>query len=177
MEDLRACPFCGSSNVVSRYADKAYVKCDDCGARGFISQEAMRMSLRNVHSCVHNYIDISGTVRKGAIAAHEGCHVIIPLNMRDGVIFGIGKGSAKWNNSAPHGAGRILSRSKAKESLVLADYKTSMDGIYTSCVNQDTIDEAPMAYKPAEMILRAIEETVEIQHIAKPCYNFKAGGE
>jgi tRNA-splicing ligase RtcB (3'-phosphate/5'-hydroxy nucleic acid ligase) len=126
--------------------------------------------------CVHNYINFEDNIiRKGAISANSGERVLIPLNMRDGTIIGTGKGSSKWNNSAPHGAGRIMSRSKAKENIDLADYKKSMEGIFTTSANQSTIDEAPMAYKGADMIKAAIGETVSIDFVMKPVYNFKAG--
>lgn len=124
---------------------------------------------------VHNYID-HGTniVRKGAISAKVGEKVLIPINMRDGCIIGIGKGSEDWNCSAPHGAGRIMSRSKAKENVSLEEYQESMRGIYTTSVNQSTIDESPMVYKPMDEILENIKDTVEIVKIIKPVYNFKA---
>lgn len=127
---------------------------------------------------VHNYIDLDNKIiRKGAIAAYEGDEVIIPLNMRDGSIIGIGKSNKQWNNSAPHGAGRILSRTKAKESVSLTDYEKSMEGIYTSCINKNTLDEAPMVYKDKDMIIDAIKDAVDIKFIMKPVYNFKACGD
>ncbi len=124
---------------------------------------------------VHNYIDFKDNiVRKGAISAHKGEMVIIPLNMRDGSIIGVGKGNDDWNNSAPHGAGRLMSRKKAKEEISLEDFEKSMDGIWTSCVSRGTLDEAPMAYKNADHIIKYLEPTVEIKHMLKPLYNFKA---
>lgn len=124
---------------------------------------------------VHNYIDHdTNIVRKGAISSQKGEKVLIPINMRDGCIIGIGKGNEDWNFSAPHGAGRIMSRSKAKESVSIEEYKTSMTGIYTTSVNQSTIDESPMVYKPIEEIIHNIQETAEILKIIKPVYNFKA---
>lgn len=128
----------------------------------------------NSWECIHNYIDDENMVRKGAISAKNGEKVIIPLNMRDGCIIGIGKGNSDWNYSAPHGAGRIMSRSKAKENIDLNDFENSMKGIYTTSVNNETIDEAPMAYKPAQSIIDNIKETVDIIKIIKPIYNFKA---
>lgn len=122
---------------------------------------------------VHNYY-ANGTIRKGAISAKAGEKVVIPLNMRDGCIIGEGKGNPNWNFSAPHGAGRIMSRSEAKGKIDLKDYMAAMDGIYTTSVNNSTIDEAPMAYKPAQEIIDAIEDTVKIKQIIKPIYNFKA---
>lgn len=125
---------------------------------------------------IHNYIDLkTNIVRKGAIAANKGYHVLIPLNMRDGCILGVGKGNEDWNCSAPHGAGRLMSRSKAKEILDLEEYKKSMEGIYTTSVDVSTIDEAPQVYKPMEEIVNKISDTVEIEAILKPIYNFKAG--
>lgn len=124
---------------------------------------------------IHNYIDHdSNIVRKGAIRALEGERVLIPLNMRDGCIIGIGKGNEDWNCSAPHGAGRVLSRSKAKESINLEDYMETMNGIYTTSVSQSTIDESPFAYKPSEEIISLVEDTVDIEKIIKPVYNYKA---
>lgn len=123
---------------------------------------------------VHNYIDESGMVRKGAIAAHAGQKVLIPLNMRDGCIIGIGKGNEDWNWSAPHGAGRVMSRMAAKADIALADFTASMEGIYTTTATAETIDEAPQAYKPAEEIIDMLADTVKIVHIIKPRYNYKA---
>ena len=124
---------------------------------------------------VHNYIDFTdGIVRKGAIRCNEGEKVIIPLNMRDGSIIGIGKGNPDWNNSGPHGAGRLMSRSAAKESISMKDFKDSMEGIYTTSVNKNTLDESPMAYKDAQEIIDAVGDTVEVIEVIKPIYNFKA---
>lgn len=135
----------------------------------------MGWNVLNSFESVHNYIDFnSNIVRKGAISAQKGQRLIIPLNMRDGCIIGVGKGNADWNYSAPHGAGRIMSRSAARKSISIEDYKDSMDGIYTTSVNESTIDESPFAYKPSGEIIRVIEPTVEIEAILKPIYNFKA---
>ncbi len=124
---------------------------------------------------IHNYIEHdTNIVRKGAISAKDGETVLIPINMRDGCIIGRGKGNADWNYSAPHGAGRIMSRSKAKETVSLEEFEQSMRGIYTTSVNRSTIDESPMAYKPIEEIMENIKDTVEIVKIIKPIYNFKA---
>lgn len=126
-------------------------------------------------STIHNYIDFNGNIiRKGAISAREGERVLIPLNMRDGCILGVGKGNPDWNYSAPHGAGRLMSRGEARKRVTLDEFKNTMDGIYTTCVNESTLDESPQAYKPAEEIIEAISETVEIKQILKPIYNFKA---
>jgi tRNA-splicing ligase RtcB len=127
---------------------------------------------------VHNYINFEDNImRKGAVSAKLGERLIIPMNMRDGSLLCVGKGNADWNFSAPHGAGRIMSRGQAKRSISLDEYKESMDGIYTTCVTQGTIDESPMAYKPMEEIISNIGDTVEIIDIIKPVYNFKAGAE
>lgn len=124
---------------------------------------------------LHNYIDTKhGLIRKGAISAMEGEKVIIPMNMRDGSLICIGKGNEDWNCSAPHGAGRLMSRSKAKDEIALEDFEKSMEGIYTTSVCRGTIDESPMAYKPMNEILSAIGDTVEVVEIIKPIYNFKA---
>lgn len=124
---------------------------------------------------IHNYIEFeSNLVRKGAISAKAGEMLLIPINMRDGCILGVGKGNEDWNYSAPHGAGRIMSRSKAKEVVSLTEFEESMKGIYTTSVNQSTIDESPMVYKPIDEIVENIQDTVEILNIIKPIYNFKA---
>ena len=124
---------------------------------------------------IHNYIDTDEMIlRKGAIAAHEGERVLIPINMRDGSVLAIGKGNPEWNFSAPHGAGRIMSRTKAKESLSLEEYKKTMSGVYTTSVNEATLDEAPMAYKRLEDIIDVIKESVDVIDVMKPIYNFKA---
>ena len=125
---------------------------------------------------VHNYIDVEEMIlRKGAIAAHAGEKVLIPLNMRDGSILAVGKGNPEWNYSAPHGAGRIMSRSEAKAKLDLEEYRREMAGVYTTSVSEATIDEAPMAYKAPEDVVGVIAETVDVIEILKPIYNFKAG--
>ena len=124
---------------------------------------------------IHNYIEFgTNMVRKGAISAKAGEPVLIPINMRDGCIIGRGKGNEDWNCSAPHGAGRIMSRSKAKEVVSLEEFEDSMKGIYTTSVGQSTIDEAPMVYKPMEEIVANIADTVDIITIIKPIYNYKA---
>lgn len=124
---------------------------------------------------IHNYIDVNEMIlRKGAIAAHAGEKVLIPINMRDGSVLAIGKGNPEWNYSAPHGAGRIMSRTKAKNELDLDEYRKSMAGIYTTSVNEATLDEAPMAYKSLEDIIDVIKESVDVIEVMKPIYNFKA---
>lgn len=124
---------------------------------------------------IHNYINFKDNIiRKGAISAHEGEKVLIPINMRDGSILAVGKGNPDWNYSAPHGAGRILSRTQAKEQLTLESFKDSMEGIYSTSVSEKTLDESPFAYKPIEDIIDTIDEAVEIVDIIKPIYNYKA---
>ena len=137
--------------------------------------ERTKMTATEAFHTIHNYIDVDEMIlRKGAIAAHDGEKVLIPINMRDGSVLAVGKGNLQWNNSAPHGAGRIMSRTKAKQSIDLEEYKSSMQGIYSTSVNKDTLDEAPMAYKSLEDIIDVISETVDIIDIMKPVYNFKA---
>lgn len=137
--------------------------------------ERTRMNGCDAFHTIHNYIDTDEMIlRKGAIAAHKGERVLIPINMKDGSILAIGKGNPEWNYSAPHGAGRIMSRTKAKSELNLDEYKQAMKGIYTTSVNENTLDEAPMAYKSLESIIDVIRESVDIIDIMKPIYNFKA---
>ena len=124
---------------------------------------------------IHNYIDTDEMIlRKGAIAAHEGEKVLIPINMRDGSVLAIGKGNEDWNFSAPHGAGRIMSRTAAKERLDMDEYRREMAGVYTTSVNEATLDEAPMAYKSLNDIIDVISESVDVIEVPKPIYNFKA---
>lgn len=124
---------------------------------------------------IHNYIDTDEMIlRKGAIAAHNGEKVLIPINMRDGSVLAIGKGNPEWNYSAPHGAGRVMSRSKAKNTLSMDEYKEVMSGVYTTSVNEATLDEAPMAYKRLEDIIDVIKDSVDVIDVMKPIYNFKA---
>lgn len=135
----------------------------------------MNWEILDEFTTIHNYIDMDNMIlRKGAISAQKGERVIIPINMRDGSIIAFGKGNADWNYSGPHGAGRIMSRSKAKEKLNLADFTKTMQGIWTTSVGQSTIDEAPMVYKPIDEIVANVQESVDITRIIKPVYNFKA---
>lgn len=137
--------------------------------------ERTGMTALSAFHTIHNYINTREMIlRKGAIAAHEEELVLIPINMRDGSVLARGKGNPEWNYSAPHGAGRIMSRAKARETLDLEAYKKTMEGIYTTSVNEATIDEAPMAYKSLEDIIDVIRESVEVIDILKPVYNFKA---
>lgn len=139
----------------------------------------MKWRVLDSYTCIHNYIDFSGELpilRKGAIRANVGEKVIIPINMRDGIILGTGLGNTDWNCSAPHGSGRIYKRSEVKEHHTMSEFKKAMEGIYSICVNKDTLDEAPFAYRSIEDILDVIGETVTVDKIIKPIYNFKAGG-
>ena len=123
---------------------------------------------------VHNFIDDKGIIRKGAVPAHLGQKILIPMNMRDGCLVCIGKGNEDWNCSAPHGAGRICSRSEAKKLLSVEEFQNAMEGIYTTTATESTLDEAPQAYKPAQSIMNLISPTAEIIEVIKPVYNFKA---
>lgn len=135
----------------------------------------MDWHFRDTFDTIHNYIDTETmTLRKGAVRANKDEKLVIPMNMRDGSLICIGKGNAEWNYSAPHGAGRMFSRRAAKKALNMADFKDTMQGIWTTSVNEETLDEAPMAYKPMTEITSAIRETVDIVKVIKPVYNFKA---
>ena len=124
---------------------------------------------------IHNYIDTEEMIlRKGAIAAHAGEKVLIPINMRDGSVLAVGKGNPEWNYSAPHGAGRIMSRTAAKNNLSMEEYRETMKGVYTTSVNERTLDEAPMAYKALGDIIDVIRDAVDVIDVLKPVYNFKA---
>jgi RNA-splicing ligase RtcB len=136
---------------------------------------AMGLAETGRFETIHNYIDLdSNIVRKGAVRAARGERLLIPVNMRDGCILAVGRGNDDWNQSAPHGAGRLMSRHKAREALSMDEFNASMAGIFTTSVGEDTLDEAPMAYKSMDEILSAIGETVEIERIIRPVYNFKA---
>lgn len=138
------------------------------------------MHLHVVEQCttIHNYIDTDTMIlRKGAVSANAGEKLLIPINMRDGSLICTGKGNPEWNYSAPHGAGRLMSRSEAKQSFTVSEFKKQMDGIYTTSVNASTLDECPMAYKSMDDIIDNIGDTVEINEVIKPIYNFKAGDE
>jgi RNA-splicing ligase RtcB len=129
----------------------------------------------NTFETIHNYIDHdSNIVRKGAVSAKKDEILLIPINMRDGSLICKGKGNDDWNQSAPHGAGRLMSRSKAKEILSVEDFENTMDGIFTTCVGQSTLDESPMAYKSMDDIINNIGDTVDVLKVIKPIYNFKA---
>ncbi len=135
----------------------------------------MNFTVADEFTTIHNYIDTEHMIlRKGAISAREGERVIIPINMRDGSILAVGKGNPAWNYSAPHGAGRILSRRQAKKKISLQEFKDSMQNVYSTSVRAATLDEAPMAYRPLGEILKNIKDSVEVLEVIKPIYNFKA---
>jgi len=135
----------------------------------------MGLEIEEQFTTIHNYIDLDSMIlRKGAISARKGERVLIPINMRDGSLICIGKGNKDWNYSAPHGAGRLMSRRKAKETISLEEFRKSMEGIYTTTVSRSTLDECALAYKPMDEIINNIQDTVEIVDIIKPLYNFKA---
>ena len=137
--------------------------------------EKTGLSYGEAFHTIHNYINTDEMIlRKGAIAAHKGEKVLIPINMRDGSVLAIGKGNPEWNYSAPHGAGRIMTRSKAKYNLSMDEYRESMKDVYTTSVCEATIDEAPMAYKSLDDIIDVIKESVDVIEVMKPIYNFKA---
>lgn len=127
-------------------------------------------NLKNAFDCPHNFIE-GNLIRKGAIKATG--KVIIPMNMRDGCILGEGLSNKDWNYSGPHGAGRLLSRNQAKKQITIDEYKKSMEGIYSTSITQSTIDESPMVYKPMEEIIAKIGDTIKINKIIKPIYNYK----
>lgn len=140
--------------------------------------KGMKVHVTEQFTTIHNYIDTEAMIlRKGAVSARKGEKLLIPINMRDGSLICVGKGNDDWNQSAPHGAGRLMSRSAAKESFTVSEFKNQMSGIYTTSVNKDTLDECPMAYKGMDDIVNNIGDTVTIVQIIKPIYNFKAGGE
>lgn len=137
--------------------------------------KGMKWKALDQFSVPHNYLDESGILRKGSISARKGESVIIPVNMRDGVLLGIGKGNQEWNCSAPHGSGRKLKREDVKTLHTVSEFKKEMKGIYSSCVGAETLDEAPFAYRSVSEIAERLQETVEITEHLKPVYNFKAG--
>lgn len=135
----------------------------------------MRLTVADEFTTIHNYIDTDAMIlRKGAVSAKAGEQLLIPINMRDGSLLCVGKGNPDWNQSAPHGAGRLMSRKKAKEKLDLGDYRDAMSGIFSTCINNGTLDEAPMAYKSMDAILKHIAPTVNVVKVIKPVFNFKA---
>ena len=144
----------------------------------------MKFKAIEQYECIHNYVDNreetisllgAPVLRKGAISALQGERVIIPINMRDGIIWGTGLGNTEWNMSAPHGSGRIYKRSEVADYYTVSQFKKEMKGIYSSSVGKDTLDEAPFAYRRLAEIAEVIAETVKVEQVLKPVYNFKAG--
>lgn len=138
--------------------------------------KGMKWKSGECFSSAHNYIGEDGILRKGAVSAQRGEKMVIPTNMSDGCILGIGKGNTEWNMSAPHGSGRLLMRTEVKNQHTVSEYKKAMEGVYSSCIGADTLDEAPFAYRSIEAIMDVIEETVEYSATLTPLYCFKAGG-
>ena len=156
--------------IAQRYADLNRKAMMDTILKGMSLKAADRFTT------IHNYIDLEhGILRKGAVSAQAGERLLIPINMRDGSLICIGRGNEDWNCSAPHGAGRLMSRSEAKESFTVSEFKKQMEGIYTTSVSSATLDECPMAYKSMADIVDNIGATAQIERIIKPIYNFKAG--
>ena len=140
--------------------------------------KGMKLHIIEQFTTIHNYIDTDSMIlRKGAVSANNGEKLLIPINMRDGSLICVGKGNDDWNNSAPHGAGRLMSRSAAKQSFTVSEFKKQMNGIFSTSIGKATLDECPMAYKNIEDIINNISDTAEIINIIKPIYNFKAGEE
>lgn len=148
--------------------------------------KGMKWKVLESYECIHNYVDVSAEtlnsfgspiLRKGAISAKKDEQVIIPINMRDGIILGTGLGNVDWNCSAPHGSGRIMKREDVKNNFTVSAFKSEMKGIYSSCIGKDTLDEAPFAYRPINEIAEVISDTVTINKIIRPVYNFKASGQ
>lgn len=140
--------------------------------------KGMKWKIIDSYSCIHNYVDFdcdTPIIRKGAISAKKNETVIIPINMRDGIILGTGLGNNEWNCSAPHGAGRIMKREVIKANYTVSEFKSEMRGIYSSCINKETLDEAPFAYRDIDSIIDVVGETISIERIIKPTYNYKAG--
>lgn len=140
--------------------------------------KGMKWKVQDVFSSMHNYIDSSHRemiLRKGAVSAKKGETVIIPINMRDGILLGNGLGNKDWNDSAPHGAGQIMKRDDVKQNYTVSDFKAEMKGVYCSCIRKDTLDEAPFAYQRISDTMDAVLDTVNVQQILRPVYNFKEG--
>lgn len=169
-EDLKN--YLKDMDIAQKYASASRSKMLD------IIVEAMGFEVIDQFDSVHNFIEhdnfTNGIIRKGATSAKKGERLVIPLNMRDGSLICVGKGNEDWNNSAPHGAGRMMSRTQARKELSVDDFKAQMSNIYSSSVGESTIDEAPDAYKPAKSIIEHIKPTADILHVVKPVYNFKA---
>lgn len=169
LEGENARNYLDDMSIAQKYAEmnRSYILRQIC--------HGMKWLFDDVFETVHNYIDFEDNIlRKGAVRADRNERLIIPMNMRDGSLLCKGKGNCDWNYSAPHGAGRLMSRSEAKQSIGLDDFKKSMEGIYTTCVTEGTIDESPMAYKPLDAITKYIYQTADVVDVLKPVYNFKA---
>lgn len=188
LHDMKLCQefakdnrLCIAKQILCNYLEVPYYQgtnslrlVEEVNYPSFISQDVIKYNF-NYFQTIHNYISFEDNIiRKGSISAKYREKVLIPMNMRDGCIIGIGKGNDDWNQSAPHGAGRIMSRMQAKEQIDLIEYKKSMQNIYSTSVNKTTIDESPMVYKPMQEIVDSIGDTVEVIKIIKPIYNFKA---
>ena len=173
--------YCEGDNFNDYIHDMRIVQLYACENRATIAKiifKKMKLHVVDEFTTVHNYIDCDNMIlRKGSVSAEKGERLIIPMNMRDGSLLCVGKGNSDWNYSAPHGAGRLMCRREARETISMKDYKNSMDGIYTTCIDKDTIDESPFVYKPMQSIIDNIKDTAEILEIIKPIYNFKAGEE
>lgn len=168
LEDQLAQDYLHDVSVVQQYADlnrKIMLK---------VLEKSMKWKAIGFGECVHNYIDKERILRKGAVAAYANSEVIVPINMRDGIILGTGKANEEWNYSAPHGAGRVLSRSEVKNHHTVSEYKQVMKNVYSSTICSGTLDEAPFAYRGLDEIRASIGETVEVHRIIKPIYNYKA---
>lgn len=158
--------------IVQRYAELNRKAMVDEIVKG------MKLHVTEQFTTIHNYIDTEAMIlRKGAVSARKGEKLLIPINMRDGSLICLGKGNDDWNRSAPHGAGRLMSRSAAKDRFTVSEFQDQMKGIYTTSVSRDTLDECPMAYKGMDDILDNVGDTVDVLRVIKPIYNFKAGGE
>lgn len=158
--------------IVQRYAELSRKAMVDEIVKG------MKLHVTEQFTTIHNYIDTEAMIlRKGAVSARKGEKLLIPINMRDGSLICLGKGNDDWNQSAPHGAGRLMSRSAAKDAFTVSEFQDQMNGIYTTSVSRDTLDECPMAYKGMADIVDNIGDTVDVLRVIKPIYNFKAGGE
>lgn len=162
--------------IMQEFASRNRKKMAEIILKNYFDKFDIRNNILNLEywESTHNYIAEDNIIRKGAISAYEGEKVVIPINMRDGSLIGLGKGNSEWNYSAPHGAGRLFSRTVAKQKITLEDFLETMKGVYTTTANIDTIDEAPMAYKPIKEILENVTGNVEITKHIKPIYNFKA---
>ena len=156
-------------NIAVEYAKKSRMY------MGEVIIETLGLAVTDQFVTIHNYIDtVAGILRKGAVSAQKGERLLIPINMRDGSLLCIGRGNEEWNCTAPHGSGRVMKRSEAKEQFSLEEYRMEMEGIFTTSVGESTLDESPMAYRRIDEILDAIEPTADVMDILTPVYNFKA---